>query len=85
MITVSIDYKESLSPQRLFSDFSQNTTSFTQIKTALHGYNASLNDKLEAQGISGSALLPVKHDSKTPQKNTLRLTHQNPRRGNTIF
>ena len=68
MISVLNDYKEPVSPQSSLSDFSQNTTLFTESKNSLQDSNASLNVETEIQEASSSAFLTVLHDSKLRKK-----------------
>ena len=80
------DHNETVSLQCSLSDFSKNTTPFTEVKNYLLGSNASLNDEMEFQEVSSSAPSTVTINSKTPQKiKFLNLIFQSPRRGNTIF
>ena len=62
------DYKEPLSPQSSNSDFSQKTTTLTEVEDSLQGSNASLNDKMEFQNALRSAPLIVIRDSKVSKK-----------------
>ena len=69
LITVPNDYKENVSPQRSLSDFSQNTTPFTEVKNSLHGSNASFNDVIYIQVASTIAPSIVQQDSKIARRN----------------
>ena len=46
VITVPNDYTETVSPQSWFSDFSQVTIPFIEVKNSLHVSNASLIDEM---------------------------------------
>ena len=84
--TVPNEYKERVSPQGSFSDFSQNTAPISEVKNSLEASNASLNDKMQFQGASNSAPLTATDDSKTLQN--IKYQHlilQSPRRGKIIF
>ena len=70
MITLPNHYKDTASPQSSLSDLSQNATLFTGVKNTLYGSNAFLNDELESQEASSSALWTDIHDSKTPHENS---------------
>ena len=56
--------------QGSLSDFSQNITSFTEIKNSLYGSIASLKEKMQFNKASSSAPSTVKNDSKSQQENS---------------
>ena len=90
VITLHTDNKETVSPQCLLSDFSENITPFTEVTHSLYGSNASRKFEMENQEASSRAPSTVKNDSKTAAKNEtfLNLILQNPliknRKTNTL-
>ena len=68
VITRSTIHKESISPQSPFSDLSQKSTAFTEIKNSLHGSQTSLSDKMVTQEASASATSIINDDSKFRKK-----------------
>ena len=71
MINVPNDDKDPVPPQSSRAYFSQNPTSFTELKNSLQGSNASLKNELEIQETSSIAFSTVIRDSKTPPKNKI--------------
>ena len=69
VITVRIDYKETVSPQSSHSDFSHNANPNIGNKNSLHGSYTSLLDKMETQDVPGIVLSTARNDSKNPKKN----------------
>ena len=85
VITVPIDFKETVSSQISLANLSHTITPSTEIKKSLYSPNASLNDGTENQEASSSSPSTVIRDSKTPQKKLLNLFLQSPRGSHTIF
>ena len=68
VITAPNDYKGILSLRTSFSDLSQNSTPFSEIKNSLQVLNVSLNEDKKNQQASCSDPSTVSITSKTPQK-----------------
>ena len=70
-ITLSNEYKGFVSAQRSFSDFSQEATLSTEVEISLHGYSATVNDKMEIRKAFSSDPSIVMKVSETPQNTEL--------------
>ena len=79
------DYEEPVLSRISLLVISQNTNPFTEVKTSLHGSNASVKDELEVLEASSSVPLPVILDKKNSAENGNSAPDSSkPRTGNTL-